>query len=297
MEQRRQSLQQLLAEIPVMQLEDRAAQAMQAREYQQALDLYLELVEVNPGNGGYHYNLALAYLQSDRLDEARRSADRALELAPDDANTRKLGDRIDDYLRNAEAARARERLKEIRQLRQNGKAEEALARAEAWMGESSEEIQAAFLLEIARTHVKLEQSGQAIENYQKAVSLHSDQPSIENELAEVYLRAERYSEAAKSFRSFYQRSGEDPDQSLFKKAQESVGKGNKQFAAVIYETIIQANPDFAEAYFQLGMQRYFDNQYEEAKKLLGQYQEIGKDPSNLANVEAVLVVISRAEGQ
>ena len=58
-----------------------------------------------------------------------------------------------------------------------------------------------------------------------------------------------------------------------------------------------SDTDFAEAYFQLGMQRYFDNQYEKAKKLLGQYQEIGKDEANLANVEAVLVVISRAEGQ
>ena len=64
---------------------------------------------------------------------------------------------------------------------------------------------------------------------------------------------------------------------------------------VIYENIIRANPDFPEAYFQLGMQRYFDNQYEEAKKLLGQYQEIGKDEANLANVEAVLVVISRTK--
>ena len=45
------------------------------------------------------------------------------------------------------------------------------------------------------------------------------------------------------------------------------------------------------------MQRYFDNQYEEAKKLLRNYQKIGQDPGNLQNVEATLIVISRAEGQ
>ena len=294
-EQFRQSVQQLYGEIPAMQQEARAEQAMQAQQYQQAVDLYLELIEVNPENGGYHYNLALACLQSDRLDLARRSADRALELDPDDANARKLGDRVDDYLLDAEAARAGERLKEIRQLRQDGKAQEALAKAKAWMGESSEEIQAAFLLEIARSHVKLEQSEQAIENYRRAIPLHPEQPGVEQELVEVYLQAERYPEAAETLRSFYERSGEDPDPSLFKQAEESVRKGNKQFSMVIYENIIQANPDFAEAYFQLGMQRYFDNLYEEAKKLLGQYQKIGKDKDNLANVKAVLVVISRAK--
>ena len=294
-EERRQSLQQLLAEIPVMQLEDRAEQAMQAGEYRQAVRLYHELIEVNPEKGGNHYNLALAYLRSDRIDEARRSADRALELDPDDENTVKLGDRIDDYRLNAEAAKARERLEEIRQLREDGKAEEAVAGAEAQMGEFSEELQALFLLEIARIQIQLEQSEQAIKNYRKAVSLLPEQPAIEQELAEVYLQAAHYAEAAETFRSFYERSGEDPDQSLFKQAEESVRKGNKQFSMVIYENIVQANPDFAEAYFQLGMQRYFDNQYEEAKKLLGQYQEIGKDEANLANVEAVLVVISRAK--
>ena len=294
-DERRQSLQQLLAEIPVMQLEDRAEQAMQAGEFQQAVSLYQELIEVNPEKGGNHYNVSLAYLRSDRIDEARRSADRALELDPENANTLKLGDLIDDYLLNAEAAKARERLEEIRQLREDGKVEEALARAEAQMREFSEELQAAFLLEIARTQVKLEQSEQAIENYRKAASLLPEQPAIEQELGEVYLQGERYAEAAETFRSFYQRSGEDPDQSLFKQAEESVRKGNKQFSMVIYENIIRANPDFPEAYFQLGMQRYFDNQYEEAKKLLGQYQEIGKDEANLANVEAVLVVISRTK--
>ena len=293
--QRRQNLQNLFAEIPVLQLEDRAEQAVRNREYQQAVSRYLELIEVNSENGAYHYNLALAYLRSDRIDEARQSADRALDLNPTDGNTRKLGDLIDDYLLNAEAAKAREHLEEIRQLRETGKAEEALVRAETGMGEFSEELAPAFLLEIARTHVDLEQSEQAIEKYRKAVSLHPEQPAIEKELAEIYVQAERYAEAAGTFRSVYERSGEDPDESLFKQAAESVRKGNKQFSMVIYENIVAANPDFAEAYYQLGMQRYFDNRYDEAKQLLGHYQEIGTNPSSLQNVEAVMVVISRAK--
>ena len=113
----------------------------------------------------------------------------------------------------------------------------------------------------------------------------------------MYLQAERDAQAIDAFRSFYLHSGENPDESLVKKAKESVRKGNKALAILIYESIIRASPDFAEAYFQLGMQRYFDNQYEEAKKLLRQHQKIGQDPGNLQNVEATLVVISRAEGQ
>ena len=296
-DQQRQTLQKLFAEIPLLQLEDRAEQAMRAREYQQAVDLYLELIEANSENNSYHYNLALAYLRADRIDEARQSADRALELSPHDGNTRKLGDRIDDYLLNAEAAKAREHLEEIRQLRKNGKAEEALVRAEAGMGEFSEEIQPAFVLEIARTQITLEQFEQAIESYRKAVLLHPEQPAVERELAEVYVQVERYQEAAATFRRVYERSGEDPDESLFKQAAESVRKGNKQLSTVIYENIVEVNPDFAEAYFQLGMQRYFDNRYDEARQLLGHYQEIGSNASNLQNVEAVMVVISRAKGQ
>ena len=296
-DQQRQNLQILFTEIPLLQLEDRAEQAVQAQAYQKAVDLYLELVEVKPDNGPYHYNLALAYLRSDRIGEARRSADRALELSPNEGDTRKLGDLIDDYLLNAEATKVREHLEEIRLLRKNGKAEEALVRAETGMGEFSEEIQPAFVLEIARTQITLEQFEQAIESYRKAVLLHPEQPAVERELAEVYVQVERYQEAAATFRSVFERSGEDPDESLFKQAAESVRKGNKQLSTVIYENIVEVNPDFPEAYFQLGMQRYFDNRYDEARELLGHYQEIGSNASNLQNVEAVMVVISRAKGQ
>ena len=218
-QQRRQSLEQLAAEIPLMQVEDQVEQAVQAREYPQVLDLISKLLELNPEKGGYHYNLALAYLHSDRIDEAHKL---------------KLGALIDDHEKNAEVAKAREQ---------------------------------------------------------------PDEPSIEKELAELYLQAERDAQAIDAFRSFYLHSGENPDQNLVKKAKESVRKGNKALAILIYESIIRVSPDFPEAYFQLGMQRYFDNQYEEAKKLLRQYQKIGQDPGNLQNVEATLVVMSRAEGQ
>ena len=92
-QQRRQSLEQLSAEIPLMQVEDQVEQAVQAREYPQVLDLISKLLELNPEKGGYHYNLALAYLDSDRIDETHKL---------------KLGALIDDHEKNAEVAKTRE---------------------------------------------------------------------------------------------------------------------------------------------------------------------------------------------
>ncbi len=218
MEQRRRSLEQLAADVPLMQLEDQVEQAVQAREYAQAVDLISKLLEQNPQRGGYHYNLVLAYRDSDQLDEAHQL---------------KLGAVIDDYEENAAA--------------------------------------------------------EAIEP--------PDQPSIEKDLPELYMQVERHAQAIHAFRSLYLQSGGNADESLIEKARESVSKGNKALAILIYESIIRDSPDFAEAYFQLGMQRYFDNQFEEARKLLLHYQKIGQDPSNLQNVEATLVVMKRAESQ
>ncbi len=218
MQRRGRSLEQLAADIPLMQLEDQVAQAVQAGEYPQAIDLISKLLELNPKRGGYHYNLVLAYRDSDRLDEAHQL---------------KLGTVIDDYEKNAAA--------------------------------------------------------QAVEQ--------PDQPSIGKDLPEMYMQAERHAQAIHAFRSFYLHSGGNADESLIEKARESVSKGNKALAILIYESIIRDSPDFAEAYFQLGMQRYFDNHYAEARKLLRHYQKIGQDPSNLQNVEATLVVMKRAESQ
>ena len=171
---RRQSLEQLWAEIPLMQVEDQVEQAVQAREYTRVLDLISKLLELNPEKGGYHYNLALAYLHSDRIDEAHRL---------------KLGALIDDHEKNAEVAKAREQ---------------------------------------------------------------PDGPSIGKELAELYLQAERDAQAIDAFRSFYLHSGENPDQSLVKKAKESVGKGNKALAILIYESIIPDQPRLCRGLFSAG---------------------------------------------
>jgi Tfp pilus assembly protein PilF len=67
-----------------------------------ALEIYLQLIKLQPGNGAHHMNLGVDYMHLDMLDKAESELKTAAELSPNSANTQdslgllywRKGDRI-----------------------------------------------------------------------------------------------------------------------------------------------------------------------------------------------------------
>ncbi|WP_171051713.1 rhomboid family intramembrane serine protease [Alteribacter natronophilus] len=64
-------------------------------EYEEAGDYYYAALDLDEGFGPAHYNLALVYLEKGDLDTARDSAERAIELEPDNDQFRELTEEIE----------------------------------------------------------------------------------------------------------------------------------------------------------------------------------------------------------
>jgi len=61
------------------------------------------------------------------------------------------------------------------------------------------------------------------------------------------------------------------------------------------EKVIKADPDNADAYFDLGQMYYADGKEKDSrtKELLTKYTEIGKDATKLENAKNMLILINR----
>jgi tetratricopeptide (TPR) repeat protein len=90
-------------------------------------------------------------------------------------------------------------------------------------------------------------------------------------------------------------SGSEPvDQVLFNLAMNMSKQGNSEMAQLALERTIKANPNHAEAYYELGTLLFYDRKdYKGAQEMLKKYIELGKDKGHLDNANSLLVVINK----
>jgi tetratricopeptide (TPR) repeat protein len=61
-----------------------------------------------------------------------------------------------------------------------------------------------------------------------------------------------------------------------------------------FEQVLENNPDYAEAYYELGMEYFYGlEDRPRAKGMLSKYVEIGQDEAHLSNARNVIVVIEK----
>ncbi len=115
------------------------------------------------------------------------------------------------------------------------------------------------------------------------------------EMTTAYLALEKYPEAIDARQKVLEMKGEPVDQGLFDLGQEFVRKGKQAQARMVFEKVLQVNPNFAEAYYQLGMDYFYElNDKVRAKTMLEKYIEMGKDETNLNNAKNVLIVMGKS---
>jgi tetratricopeptide (TPR) repeat protein len=82
---------------------------------------------------------------------------------------------------------------------------------------------------------------------------------------------------------------------MFELGQKLVNKGRQEIAREVFGQVLEINPDFAEAYYQLGMDFFYGlSENERARNMLEKYLEIGENQDHISNTKNVLLVIEKS---
>jgi superkiller protein 3 len=140
----------------------------------------------------------------------------------------------------------------------------------------------------------LERPDDAAAAFRTAIELVPDKIEYRRELAEYLFRLERYEDAFGVFKEVWERSSEPLDESFFKLGQDLIKRGKQDMARKAFEQALETNPDYAEAYYELGMEYFYGlEDRPRALEMLKKYVELGQDEAHLSNAKSVIVVIEK----
>jgi tetratricopeptide (TPR) repeat protein len=150
------------------------------------------------------------------------------------------------------------------------------------------------VIQIAETHAQLNHYDQALAAYKKAIELAPEFAAYKTKLAQFYMKEKKYDEALSIYADASAAGNQPVDQVLFKLGQAQSTQDNAEVAQLAFERAIKANPQNAEAYYELGMLLYQGKKADkQATETLTKYLEIGKDAAHIDNTKTVLVVLKR----
>lgn len=150
--------------------------------------------------------------------------------------------------------------------------------------------------EFKKSHPVLqpEEAGKLSALEAEAAKLKSKADAYRNELAQFYMKEKKYDEALNIYADASAAGNQPVDQVLFKLGQAQSNQDNAEVAQLAFERAIKANPQNAEAYYELGMLLYQGKKADkQAMEILTKYVEIGKDAAHVDNAKTVLVVLKR----
>lgn len=255
-------IQAVLDSMPLRRVAYAADQAMRNRKFDEAVVALKEMVKLQPDNANAWYHMSVALTQGRNFEEAKGTIAKAIEFAPDNSTFKELQGRIDALIEAAEKEKERTQVAAIQKLVDDQKYEEAVAQIPATVEAVSEEYHSSLWTEAARAYLALEKYDEAFDAYAKSQSL----------------------------------SGGSADEGIFKIGQELTKKGKLGDARKAYEFTLKINPNFAEAYYELGMDAFYEtNDKVKAKEYLTKYMEIGQDEAKKSNAQNVLIVMGRSK--
>lgn len=319
LQQRLEGVEQLLESMPVQRLGAEADSALAAKDYETAIAKYRQMSELEPGNAIIHYNLALALTHGNKLDEAKQSIARALELKPDDVGFKRLQAQIQDIEKQGISLRASEAIKETQELIEKKEYQAALDKINSVLGDVPEELQSGSYLLIARAQAGLGNVEEAIASYRKSSELdearqqaepeaaegaegeaaEEEDPAeekkagIDRELANFLFQQERYAEGIETYLQALRKENAGITFEMNQLGQTFSRQGKNDAAALVYEKLSEIDPDYSEAYYQLGMYHFYDTeQRDKAKQLLEKFVSMGGAESHIDNAKAVLAVMA-----
>ncbi|HSR50644.1 MAG TPA: tetratricopeptide repeat protein [Acidobacteriota bacterium] len=296
-DERRQQVLQTIDQIPMQKLSVKSQGLMNDRKYKEAIPVIEEMRELAPDNPDLLYNLAIAQAQSEMLEEAKASVEKALEMNPDERSYQRLLQQIKDIQESGRSMAAQEAIQAIEKEYGEGNYETALQELEKVFGSLEEKYHGPLWILKARSHAQLSQHDPAIAAYQKAIELNPDIAlGLKEELAQTYINAEKYQEGIALYAEVFEGKSEDPAPKFFDMAQSFSRKGQAGLAAQLFQRVLEIDPDFPEAYFELGVHYFYETQEKDkAKEMFERYLEIGESQENKDNARAILAVIEKSK--
>ncbi len=285
-EQISQSAQNVKKKIPSI----RAESALRAKNYEQAVKDFSELLKSEPNNPDFHANMAIAQYNLKNFDAAIASIDNAIKLKPgqyDDMKKTILAQKERGLLEKAQAD-----LDEGTKLLQVGDAAAALKRFEDAKALVPVDKQWPIWRQIGRAQSKLN-NPEAVTSFKKALELApaDKQGEVRNAFAQYYLDQKKYDEALDTIVD--PKSSESPEKVLLGLAKTTASKEPKMAKAAL-ERVVKINPDNMDAAFDLGQSYYADKDNDpRAKELLTKFIEKSQDADKVQRAKDMIVLINR----
>lgn len=296
MKERREQVLQTIESIPLQKIAVQTEALMQEKRYAEVLPLFEEMKRLSPDNPDVHYNMSLALAHAERLEEAKDSLAKARAIRPDDEAYKRLERQIQELEESGQSMRAQEAVQAIEKLYRAEKYEQALQEAEKAFQEVKPEYHANLWILNARSHAKLGQADDAIDSYRKAVEMKPEDAGLKEELADVYIAAERYEEGIDLYGEVLKGGDKPADQAFFEMAQGFNRKGKADLAGLLFHRILEINPGFSECYYELGVYYFYEKKdRERAKQMLDRYLEVGQDKAHKDTAQAILTVMEKTQ--
>jgi tetratricopeptide (TPR) repeat protein len=285
---------QLMETMPLFRLQYEIDAAFNSQNYEEAIVKIEEVVKLQPDNSDALYQLALAQAHAGRSEDAQANIDKALRMNPNDKQAQDLKEILVQRQEAAEAQRVQSIIEEGQKLAGEGKHDEALAKYDEARAAAKPEQLPGLWLGVARTQAEMGKIPEATQAYQEAIKVAPEPADYQRELAEYLMKEKQMDQAIPAYAEYFKSTGTSPEEGLFKMAQDQVRQGHQKDALAIYEGILEHYPDYADAYYEVGMLYFYvEKDKDRAKDMLTKYTTVGKDEARLDNAKAVLIVISR----
>ncbi|RPJ57886.1 MAG: tetratricopeptide repeat protein [Acidobacteria bacterium] len=288
------ALQKFLVSVPAMKIQLEADAALREGKNELAVTKLEELSKMAPDDPAMLYNLALAQAKLRRFEDAKKTIEKAATLNPQDKNIQDLKRLLGENEKALILQQLQQTLAAGDEAMKQGKYDEALAKYQQVQAEAPPEIQGGVWAGIARAYQKLNNEPQMLEAYQKAIAQGKNKTQYAQELAEYYFTKDKTQEGVQVLADVYKQGTDPLDQALFAAGAGYMKKNKKPQARALFEETLKANPEHAEAQYELGMIYFYDQKDpERAKAALTKYTQVGKDTAHLESAKAVLIVIEK----
>ncbi len=286
-----------LAKMPALRLRVEGEKAFTQKQYDVAAVKFQEATKYDSKDAELYSYQAVALANLKKFDEAIQAIDKAIQLSPAEKSFVATKEKISNMRENDRLSQAQAVLNDGDKLYKGQDYAGALKKYEEALPLVSGPKQSIVYAAIARSDIGLNQGDKAIEAYKKSIELSPDNPEYRKALAQFYLKEKRYEDALNLYAEAKGTGSDSADKTLFQLGQTLSNQGNSEVAALAFERTIKANPENAEAYYELGMLMFYDKKNDtRAKELLEKYVQIGKNADHLSNTHNVLVVLKKRMG-
>jgi tetratricopeptide (TPR) repeat protein len=278
----------------------RAESSLREKNYERAATEYAEALKTNSNNPEWHFGMALALANLQKLDESVASLDKAIQLKPGEKKYEELKNQLAEQKvalkEQAEFQKMKAVQEEGNKLLKDEDFAGALAKFEALRDMMAPDKRGGVWRQIGWIQVKLNQQEAAEQSFKKAIELAKDEKAAQEyrtTLAQLYLDQKKYDEAINAFVDSQNSDPAKLEQSLLSLAQKSKDS-TPQLAELALEKVIKLNPQNADAYFELGQLYFTEGKAKDSrtKELLAKYIEIGKDESKVKTAKDIMVSVN-----